>query len=107
MEMDELRRRLNIILAAEEREPPNWLEVDRLTSELQPQIYIDATPEIVHHYLDDADIRASDAAYGDRQRRLVRRFVDTGDYADSTPVPWWTCALALALVIGLTVWLVS
>lgn len=106
MEMDELRRRLSVILAAEERESPDWLEVDRLTSRLQPLIRIDATPEIVHHYLHDADIRASDAAYADRQRRLVRRFVETGDYSDSTPVPWWACALTLALVVALIGWLV-
>ena len=104
--MDELRRRLSVILAAEEREPPDWLEVDRLTGELLPEIHIDATPEFVHHYLDDADIRARDAAYGDRQRRQVRRFVNEGDYEDGTSVPWWTCALALALVIGLIAWFI-
>ena len=106
MEMDELRRRLSIILAAEERQPPDWQEVHRLTDALLPQIHIDATPEIVHHYLDDADIRASDPAYGDRQRRHVRRFVDRGDYEDGTPVPGWTCAVVLTLIVALIAWLV-
>ena len=55
--MDELRRRLAVILAVEEREPTDWLEVERLASELQRELPIDATPEAVHRYLDDADIR--------------------------------------------------
>lgn len=64
MEMDELRSRLAVILTVEEREPTNWLEVERLASELQQELPIDATPEAVHRYLDDADIRSRDDAYG-------------------------------------------
>ena len=66
MEMDELRRRLGVILAVEEQEDADWPEMERLTRELQQQIHIDA-PEIVHHYLDNADIRARDYTYAARQ----------------------------------------
>ncbi|MFO1260598.1 MAG: hypothetical protein U1E68_05915 [Sphingomonadaceae bacterium] len=107
MELDELRRRLEVILAAEERELPDWSEVERLINELQPQIYIDATPEIVHHYLDDADIRARDEAYAIRQRREVRRFVDHGDYDVGTAVPRWGCALVIVFVVVVIVWLAA
>ena len=79
MELDELRSRLAAILAVEEREPTDWLEVERLASQLQRQLPIDATPESVHHYLDDADIRSRDDAYGARQRPEVRRYVDLGE----------------------------
>lgn len=105
MEWDELRRRLAVILAAEEQEPADWFEVERLTSELLPLLHVDATPEIVHHYLDDADIRARDDAYGAHQRREVRRFVEKGDYDDGTPFPLWGCAVVVLLVGGFLFWL--
>jgi hypothetical protein len=105
VEPDELRSRLAVILAVEEREPTDWLEVERLASELQQEIPIDATPEAVHHYLDDADIRSRDDAYGARQRQAVRRYVDRGDYDDGTPIPWWGCALVLLAGAGVVNWL--
>ena len=107
VDTDELRRRVGAVLAAEERQPRDWAEVDRLTDELQRQLMAEATeyPEIVNHYLDDADIRSSDDAYGRQQRKQITRFADTGDYRDSAPVPLWTCAAALALIIALIGWL--
>ena len=108
METDELRRRVGIILDAEEREPRDWTQVERLTDQLQQHLQADPDaecPEIVYHYLDDADIRARDEVYAGQQREPVRRFVETGEYPDSTPVPWWSCALVLALVGGLLLWL--
>lgn len=106
MEMVELRRRLAIILAVERHEPTDWSEVERLTSELQRQLPIDATPEVVHHYLDDADIRARDEAYAAGQRQKVHHFVEFGEYDDGTPIPSWGCALILLLGAGLVKWLV-
>lgn len=105
--MDELRRRLAMILAVEEREPIDWPEVERLARELQRQLPIDATPEAVHRYLDDADIRSRDDAYGAHQRREVRRYVVFGDYDDGIPVPWWGCALVLLAGAGLVKWLLT
>lgn len=110
MHTGDVRRRVGAILAAEERQPPDWAEVARLTDELQRQLMAEPNtecPEIVDRYLDDADIRSSDAAYGKHQRHQVGRFVATGEYEDSTPVPFWTCAVALAVfvgVIGCLVW---
>lgn len=103
--MDELRSRLAVILAVEEQEPADWLEVERLASELQRELPIDATPEAVHRYLDDADIRSRDNAYGARQRQEVRRYVDHGEYDDGTPMPWWGCALVLLTGVGVVKWL--
>jgi hypothetical protein len=105
--MDELRSRLAAILAVEEREPVDWLEVERLTGKLQRELPIDATPEAVHRYLNDADIRSRDDAYGADQRREVRRYVDLGEYADGIPVPWWGCALVLLAGAGVINWLVD
>ena len=106
MNMDELRRRLGAVLVVEEREPSDWPEVERLTSQLQRELPIDATPEAVHRYLDDADIRARDENYAARQRQEVRRYVELGEYDDGTPIPLWGCALALLLGAGLIKWLV-
>jgi hypothetical protein len=103
--MDELRSRLAVILAVEEQEPTDWLEVERLASDLQRELPIDATPETVHRYLDDADVRSSDDAYGAHQRQEVRRYVDLGEYDDGTPVPWWGCALVLLASAGVVKWL--
>jgi hypothetical protein len=109
MEMDELRRRSAAILAAEERDPADWAEVGRLTSELQRQLRVDPrgpSPELVNHYLDDADIRARDEEYAAHQRRDVRRFVESGEYDGGRSIPLWTCALLLVLVASLALWLV-
>ena len=107
MEMDELRNRLAAILAVEEQQPADWPEVERLASELQRELPIDATPEAVHRYLDDADIRCRDEAYALRQRREVRRFVELGKYDDGTPIPPWSCGLVLLAGAGLVKWLLS
>ena len=109
MEMNELRRRVGAILAAEEREQADWPEVECLTDVLQGQLRAEPNaewPEIVNHYLDDADIRARDGAYAIQQRQEVRRFVETGEFDEGAPIPSWACALTLAVVAGLIVWLV-
>jgi hypothetical protein len=101
MDMDQLRSRLATILAVEERTPIDWVEVERLAAALQRDLPIDATPESVHRYLDDADIRARDEAYGEKQRKEVRRYVDLGEYDEGTPMPLWGCALVILIGAGL------
>ena len=110
MDFVELRRRVGAILALEERASgvEDWAEVERLTDELLAQLEAEPRtecPEIVNHYLDDVEIRARDDRYADQQRERIKQFVETGEYKDSTPVPLWTCAVALALVIAVVVWL--
>lgn len=105
MDMDYLRSRLAAILAVEEADPTDWLEVERLASQLQRELPIDPTPEAVHRYLDDADIHSRDNSYGARQRQDVRRYVDHGEYDDGIPVPWWGCALVLLGAAGIVKWL--
>lgn len=105
MDTDALRSRLAMILAVEQQELSDWVEVERLCRELQRELPIDVTPEVVHHYLDDADIRARDAAYADGQRREVRRFVDLGEYDDGRPIPLWGCVLVILIGAGLIMWL--
>jgi hypothetical protein len=101
MEMDELRSRLALILAVEENKRTDWFEVERLARELQGNLLIDATPEVVHHYLDDGDIRRRDKAYAVRQREQVRRFVEFGDYDEGTSIPLWGCVVVLLIGAGL------
>jgi hypothetical protein len=108
MHIADLRRRIGTILDAEESESPDWEQVDRLSDELQRQLIAEPEtecPEIVRHYLDDRDIRLGDEGYAKPQREKIKRFVSTGEYLDSTPVPLWTCAVALAVIIGLAIWL--
>ena len=110
MDLAELRRRVGAILEEEERDPVDWSQVERLTDELysslaqQPDTVV---PELVDHFLDDADIRAKakNAGYARRQREDVRHFVQTGEYVDSTPLPRWTCLLAVALLVALLLWI--
>ena len=103
--MDELRSRLAVILAVEEQEPADWEEVERLASELQRDLPIDATPEAVHRYVDDADIRCRDKAYASRQRQEVRRFIDLGEYDEGIPISPWAFVLVLLTVAGAVKWL--
>ena len=105
MEFNQLRYRLEVILDVEKRLPTDWLEVERLASELQRDLPIDATPEAVHRYLDDSDIRRSDAAYGTHQRQQVRRYLDLGDYDDGVAIPWWGCGLVLMAGAAVCNWL--
>jgi hypothetical protein len=104
----DLRRRVGAILAAEDAQPPDWTQVERLSDQLSQQLTSEPEtecPEIVNHYLDDSDIRSNDEAYAKRQRDEVRRFVTTGEYRDSTPIPLWTCAIVFAVAVVLMVWL--
>ena len=106
MDHAELRRRVKTILEAEER--GDWVQVDELSDRLNRDLAaqdFENSPEIVNHYLDDADIRERDQKYGETQRRQVRRFVDTGEYKDSTPIPLWSCALVAAVIIVALIWL--
>jgi hypothetical protein len=104
----DLRRRVGAILAAEDAEPPDWARVELLSNELLQQLSAEPEtecPEIVNHYLDDSDIRSNDGAYAKRQRQEIRRFVTTGEYPESTPIPLWACAVVLAVALGLVIWL--
>jgi hypothetical protein len=104
----DLRRRVGAILAAENAERPDWAQVERLTDELLQQLSAEPDtecPEIVNHYLDDSDIRSNDEAYAKRQREEIRRFVTAGEYRKGTPIPLWTCAVVLAVALGVVIWL--
>jgi hypothetical protein len=104
----ELRRRLKPILEAEDR--GEWDQVDKLSDELNRELTgqnFENSPEIVNHYLDDADIREKDERYGETQRRQVRRFVETGEFKDSTPIPLWSCGLVAALIIAALIWMLK
>jgi hypothetical protein len=100
MDQGELRRRLEPILGAEGR--GDWDQVDQLSDELNRDLAaqnFENSPEIVNHYLDDADIRQSDPRYAASQRDELRRFIETG--ADRTVyLPRWSCAVVLILLIA-------
>ena len=106
IDRDELRRRLRPILDAEER--GDWGQVDELSDELNRDLLaqnVENSPEIVNHYLDDADIRESDPQYGSAQREQLRKFVETGE--DRTVyLPRWSCAVvALIIIAALYYWI--
>ncbi len=107
MDEPELRRRLKPILEAEER--GDWAVVDRLSDDLNRELFEQRfnAPEVVDHYLDDADIREHDSRYGEGQRRKVRRYVDTGEHDDGTRVPPWSCVLVLGVIIAAVIWLLK
>ena len=107
MNVPDLRRSLGAILAAEERQPPDWHEAERLADDLLRQLAAEPNtqcPEIANRFLDDMDIRAKDDGYAEFQRTDIRRFVERGDYSDSKPVPWWASALVAIVVIGVLLW---
>ena len=110
MQAVELRRRVGAILAAEESNPTDWALVHRLSDELQRQLLSEPCTnliEIVNYYLDDTAIREGHEAHGKRQLQRIRRFVETGDFENSKPVPLWACAAAMGLLVALVIWLVG
>jgi hypothetical protein len=111
MDDDKLRQRLRIILDLEVADPVDWALVQQLSADLLGQLSESSEyepPHLVHHYLDDADIRERDSKYGEAQRAEIRRFVETGDreVVESSPMPPWPCLLVFALLVALTVWVV-
>jgi len=108
VDVPDLRNRVGAILMVEETKPTDWATVETLTDKLLHEIMQEpetSCPEIVNHYLDDLDIRASDEQYAKQQRDRVRLFVETGHYKDSTPVPLWTCAVGVVGVVAIFAWL--
>jgi hypothetical protein len=83
--------------------------VERLIDQLEQRLRAEADsecPEVVWHYLSDVDLRALDEAFAAQQRAVVRHFVETGEHVDGTRVSPWTCALVLAVIGAVLVWLV-
>ena len=105
MDHAELRRRLKPILEAEER--GDWDGVEQLSDELNRELAeqnFRTAPEIVNHYLDDADVREKAPGYGETQRDELRRFIDTGEHDEGTAVPLWSCGLVVALIVAAVIW---
>ena len=110
MEQTELRRRLDDLIRLEEAEVVDWPEVeDRCLALAEMLRHNEATyPDVVHHFVDDVDIRQKDLGYAQRQRGLVRRYVLTGEmveHAPSVPIPAWALVPGLA-VPALVLWLI-
>ncbi len=98
MMLSDIQARLAEILAAEEAPLVDWATLDRLCEELDRQLEASEqeVPEIVAHFLSDADIRARDRKYGDAQRDAIRTYLATGDHFDGVAVPWWGCLALMA-----------
>ena len=110
MGSNNLRQRVGEILAAEERQPPDWPEVNRLTDALVGELAANPDTDyspIVGNFLDDTDIRAKDWDYAEAQRSQVRHYVETGEYRERTPFPGWGCAVVVAAILGALIWLLS
>ena len=109
MHVAELRRRLGAILAAEDRAPADWPEIERLKDELYRQLQSQPDSECP----DAGDPLSRRRGYargsGDElagyEREEVRRFVETGEYANHR-APGSTRPLILTLIGGVLLWLV-
>ncbi|KQS03329.1 hypothetical protein ASG11_02860 [Sphingomonas sp. Leaf357] len=101
-----LQARLANILLVEEASAPDWFAVEQLCQELDRELDAsgDDVPEIVTHFLSDADIRARDRRYGDTQREAIRLYVATGKYDDGVALPWWGCLALLVLIGAMIAW---
>lgn len=106
MMLSDIQARLAEILAAQEAPSVDWPSIDRLCEELDRQLEASEqeVPEIVAHFLSDADIRARDRKYGDAQRDAIRTYLATGDYFDGVAVPWWGCLALMAGFGGILAW---
>lgn len=106
MALTDIQARLAEILAAEEAAVVDWATVGRLCDQLDCELDSSKgdVPEIVAHFLADSDIRARDPRYGLAQRDAIRTYLATGDYFDGVEVPWWGCAVLVALVGGAIWW---
>lgn len=108
-----LRQRLAAILDEEERPDADWNRIDNLCERLSDDLANSRNsgcPHIVYHFLSDADIRAKDAEYGREQRVEIRRFAETGECDDSTPLRTRSCFAIAAVGLGLGAliyWLLS
>jgi len=80
MQSEQLRSELRIVLGMEERRPAEWSEIEKRCLDLIGRLNAEGPwryPEIVSHFLGDADIRKKDAPYGDRQRGQLRLWLET------------------------------
>ncbi len=79
MTLEELKAELGAILLIEEATPVDWARVEQMCLELIGKLRSEIEPnypyEVVYHYLDDADVRRKDAAYGRAQRIRLRRWL--------------------------------
>ncbi len=108
MDHGELRQRLKPILEAEEC--GDWARVEKLSDELNRELTeqkFKHSPEVVDHYLADADVRQKADQYAETQRRELQRFVDTGEHEEGTVVSLWSCGLVAALIVAAVIWLLN
>jgi hypothetical protein len=80
MTLEQLRRDLAEILAAEEASPVDWKKVSSLCFALSMRSKEsvegwDNSPHEIWHFMADDDIRKRDPEYADRQRQTVRNFI--------------------------------
>lgn len=106
----DLRQQLKAILEAEEANPPEWIEVGRLSDELQRQLLANPKtrcPGIVSHFVDESDIRMNNEGFAKQQREDIRRYLSTGRYRNRTALMWWSAAVAAAVAAATAGWLFS
>ncbi|MEQ1952584.1 hypothetical protein [Mesorhizobium sp. CN2-181] len=109
MKAAELRKRVGAILAAEERQPTDWMEVERTSDRLRRLLEAEPKtrcPEIVERFLADGHVRAISKPYAAVQREGIRRFVDRGERVDSVRILLWSTWIAMAFVVGVLLWAV-
>jgi len=82
-----IRGKILEIVREESSDAPNWPRVDDLVDQalllINQRALEPSLDGYIIKYLDDTDIRKSDRAFGDYQRRMVRRAIDRMDCVDS------------------------
>lgn len=105
MNHSDLRQRLALILAEEDRDEVDWAAVDLMLGRLDHDLTGKEYPHFIGHFIAYSDIRAKDTDYGNHQRLEVRRFVDTGKYQESKEIFWPLGCVAILASAGLAFWL--
>lgn len=110
MTQEELRRRVGELLRLEERSDTDWRavqsECERLDRDIQG-MPTDEVPDLLWHFLQDADVRQKDERYAEYQCLPLWSYVETGEmveHAPSVALPWWGCLLVLVAAALLLTW---
>ena len=114
MTQEQLRDRVRALLDLESSPVVDWEAVEARCAELSVDIErmpTEEVPDLLWHFVHDADIRRKDPGYGDWQRSELWVYVDTGEMVEHAPSvaisPWSCLALIAAAPLAALIWWLS